>query len=868
MSFNRLGFYHQDKMRFSKYSERYDKEIETMDAKKSKMLASALIIAMAFLSIGIHANGDTSLDKVPKPRIAMLWASVRGDRSVESMAKHDLVMAGFGLKPAGDPPGEACGFTAKSIADAKIRINSIRQINPNAVIIGDLLFYEYPDSWLPEDHPWWLRVDGERKQFWPGTHRMDWNNPEYRRKVVKQTAALKEIGFDGVFYDNIRNEPEPWIALLKEVREEAGDEFLILANAGYDVGSYNFAAPYLNGMMYESGWSHKRKEWDDCIQKMQHTQTLLRDPKISIIERFEENRNRAGWPGDPRRGQKPEPDPKTRYWSLCYSLIIGDFYYLFSDNTSHKHDWYAEYDRKIGLPLGPGERINSHVWKRNYENALVVMNLPGASSSYTVHCSEYSQDSFTGQIGKSFTIPPAEGRILLTGIQPDKRESELWLGCSQVDITPPIGWRMAGNYYEKFNQGVHDPLYAKTMVWKQHGVQAALVMCDVCSVPSPVTSRIRFEVSQKLGIPYTNISVAATHTHAGPEYHGTLWEIFHEQAIEKRGEDPHAAIDYQQFLVDCCIQAIEQANSNMKPVTLESGTAAKKGIAFNRRYHMKDGTVRFNPGKMNPDIVRAAGPVDEDFPIVLFRDIDANKPLASLTSFAVHTAVFGGDQYGADFPGLMQLNLQKQFGDDFFSLYGQGTSGDTNHINVSTKSADNNSRQIADAFTQTILDAIPDLERNKASLAVLTAKVKVPFAEITEDQIKSARDAFKTQHEKKPAFLELVEAWKVLNTDRMMKREGDVHQMEIHAFRLSEDTVIVTWPHEIFVELGMALKKESPFKNNFIITLANDFDFYIPTAKAFEEGSYEIVTSSVNSGAGEKLVEKTLDLLGELKKLP
>ena len=49
-------------------------------------------------------------------------------------------------------------------------------------------------------------------------------------------------------------------------------------------------------------------------------------------------------------GAKPQPDPAARRWSL-YSLIIGEFYYLFSDNTSHRHDWYPEYDVKIGLPL-------------------------------------------------------------------------------------------------------------------------------------------------------------------------------------------------------------------------------------------------------------------------------------------------------------------------------------------------------------------------------------------------------------------------------------------------------------------------------------------------------------------------------------
>jgi hypothetical protein len=357
------------------------------------------------------------LEKLPCPRIAMLWASVRGEDSLESMAKHDLILTGFwGLRLQLDqePPGLADGFTAESVGSAKERVRQLRELNPNAVILAEVRFYEYPDSWLPEDHPWWLRVNGERQQFWPGTHRMDWSNPEFRRHVVRQTAALMESGIDGVFYDNLRKEPEPWIAFMQEVRQAVGDDFLILANAGYDVGSYDFIAPYLNGMMYESGWSHQRTEWDDTIRRMQHTQTLLREPKISVIERFEEIRDHAGWPTDARRGRKPQPDPAARRWSLCYSLIIGEFYYLFSDNTSHRHDWYPEYDVKIGLPLDEGEQINSHVWQRCYNQALVVVNLPGAQESHTVELNYDARDTLTGEEGRRFVVPAGEGRILIS----------------------------------------------------------------------------------------------------------------------------------------------------------------------------------------------------------------------------------------------------------------------------------------------------------------------------------------------------------------------------------------------------------------------------------------------------------------------
>ena len=354
--------------------------------------------------------------KVEYPRTVMFWAGGRDEWSPKAFARHDLIVVSpgqLGMRPDREPSGLADGFAAESVQAGKERLAEIRQLNPDAVVLLAIGFYEYGDDSLPEDHTWWLRVDGKREQFWPGTHRMDWYNAEYRSHVVRQSAAAMEIGADGLFYDNLREEPEPWIAFLGAVREAVGDDCLLMANTGYAISEYDFAAPYLNGFMYESGWSHRRTEWDECIEAMRHTATLLRAPRISAIERFEEIRSHAGWPTDGKHGQRPPLDPPARRWSMCYALIIGNYHYLFSDSTSHQHDWYPEYDVKIGLPAGEGERLSSHVWRREYGKALVVMNLPGAAEAHEVELERSARDSFTGETGTRFSIPPGDGRVLV-----------------------------------------------------------------------------------------------------------------------------------------------------------------------------------------------------------------------------------------------------------------------------------------------------------------------------------------------------------------------------------------------------------------------------------------------------------------------
>ena len=355
--------------------------------------------------------------ETPYPRVAMLWRSTRADDSLEAVAKHDLTLVGpgrLGLAYDANPVGAATGFTVESQARSREAVAELRALNPDIVVLCEIYFYEWSERWLPADHSWWMRKDGERVQFWPGTFRMDWYNAEYRQRVVEWTMSLRDAGVDGVFYDNLRPEPEPWVAFLGDVREAVGGEFLILANAGYAVGAHDFAAPYLNGVMYESGWSHGRTEWDETVADMRHTETLLRHPKISVVERFEEQRSGAGWPGDAERGQKPPADPAARRWSLCFSLVVGDFYYLFADDTSHAHDWYPEYDAKIGRPLAPGEQVSEHVWRRRYEGATVVVNLPGASEPYVVRLDAAASDTLSDDVGTTFALPPADGRILLT----------------------------------------------------------------------------------------------------------------------------------------------------------------------------------------------------------------------------------------------------------------------------------------------------------------------------------------------------------------------------------------------------------------------------------------------------------------------
>jgi hypothetical protein len=110
-------------------------------------------------------------------------------------------------------------------------------------------------------------------------------------------------------------------------------------------------------------------------------------------------------------------------------------------------------------------------------------------------------------------------------------------------------------------------------------------------------------------------------------------------------------------------------------------------------------------------------------------------------------------------------------------------------------------------------------------------------------------------------FLKQVETYKIVSLQML---PSDTLPMEVQVFRLSEEAAIVGLPGEIFVDLGLAIKKASPFPVTLVIELCNDAPGYVPTIKAFKEGSYETVNSRIQPGGGEKLVEAATRLLKEL----
>jgi hypothetical protein len=89
----------------------------------------------------------------------------------------------------------------------------------------------------------------------------------------------------------------------------------------------------------------------------------------------------------------------------------------------------------------------------------------------------------------------------------------------------------------------------------------------------------------------------------------------------------------------------------------------------------------------------------------------------------------------------------------------------------------------------------------------------------------------------------------------------------LQALRIG-DLAIVAIPCEVFVEIGLEIKRRSPFPTTFTTSLANGYNGYLPTPEHHRLGGYETWrarSSYLEVDASSKIVERQLELLRQLR---
>jgi hypothetical protein len=269
----------------------------------------------------------------------------------------------------------------------------------------------------------------------------------------------------------------------------------------------------------------------------------------------------------------------------------------------------------------------------------------------------------------------------------------------------------------------------------------------------------------------------------------------------------------------------------------------------------------------------------------LVRATDGDQPLGVLTNFALHLDTVGGTLWSGDYPFYVEQSLRQTLGSQAISVFGNGCCGDINHADPTAK-AINKTDFIGQSLAATVQSGLAKLARiEQPALRVRTAQVALPLQDVTANEVARALPLVAdAKAGKQVEFFALVKAYKALVLDQLRNRPplapsgdalswglsrtwagvGDRLPVEVQVIALGSDLAIVCLSGEVFVDLGLAIKRASPFRTTLVVELCNCVEtIYVPTRVAHAGGSYEVTNSTVQPGAGELLAETAVQLLRE-----
>jgi hypothetical protein len=426
---------------------------------------------------------------------------------------------------------------------------------------------------------------------------------------------------------------------------------------------------------------------------------------------------------------------------------------------------------------------------------------------------------------------------------------QLQAGAAQIDITPQPGVQLAGSLLGVTSTHVQDPLRARAIVLEAGSTRIAFVLLDVILITNDDATRARELIGAASGVLPENVCISCTHNHSGP----SMTDAFNT---------PRNA-EYIAWMLPRAAEAARQATENLQPARAAWGIGQETQAAFNRRFHMQDGSVKMNPGICNPEIIRAAGPTDPQLPALLLSTRDG-KPLAALTNFSLH---YIGDQPGgaisADYFGAFAAEMQKRHGDDFVALLTHGFSGDINAIDVRGEEKlphNEKSRRLA-ARLANEMDRLwrESKFHDEVFIGSTRAFLNIGVRKISGAQIEENKAIAADQT--------LSETERIYARERLALLDwpGEF-PVEVQALRVG-DFAAVAVTSQMFCRFGMDLKFASPFPVTTPIEHANGCSGYVATQTDYALGSYETElarSSFAASGSGEKIVTLGAQLLREL----
>lgn len=444
-------------------------------------------------------------------------------------------------------------------------------------------------------------------------------------------------------------------------------------------------------------------------------------------------------------------------------------------------------------------------------------------------------------------------------------------GAATSVITPPIGYSINGGMQDRVVRNVHDETLARALVIDDGETRLAFVVSDLCMIYRETLDKAKQRAQEFTGIPTENMMMSATHTHSA----GTACGVFQS--------DPEP--EYLDFLSVRIADALIRANENRVPARIGWGFGDEPTQVHNRRWKLKPGktapdpfggedVVQMNPGVNNPNKLEPAGPTDPQVSVVSVV-ARSGEPIGLLANYSLHyVGGTGPGEISADYYGIFNQRMAELLHADnqripFVSMMSNGTSGDINNIDFTGKTSPGRGPYVqmnfvANVVAATAFRAVQNIEyQDHVQLSSAQREISLGVRLPDANEVRRAEQIVANAEGPNMKTREEIYARETILIQDYPRQVDIILQ----AFRIGE-LAIAAIPCEVFVEIGLHLKENSPIKPMFTVSLANGYYGYLPTPRQHEWGGYETWrarSSFLEVDASDKITDVLMELLGKLK---
>ena len=457
------------------------------------------------------------------------------------------------------------------------------------------------------------------------------------------------------------------------------------------------------------------------------------------------------------------------------------------------------------------------------------------------------------------------------------QSGQLRVGTACVDVSPTVTPFQLRSGKSSF---VHDPLHVRAVAFECGEGRAVICLIDAIGIGREMSDIAKSRASEKTGWKAEDMLICATHTHTAP----------------KGGEGMPGREAYEKLKYEKLEEAIVQAIQSMEPARVGFSSEDEPSEVRNRRWFLQPGTMPPNPlgeqdqVKTNANrnhLVKPAGPIDPEICVIDVRT-NRHKPLALIANYALHYV--GGvpkkvDENGrevgmasADYFGEFSRIMPYRLGGvnppaNFVAMMTNGASGDINNLvftgSRAPRSPFEQIRIVASKAADASWRAVRKIENydTKPLIATRQREVDLPYREPDEREISLAKGLLNRTRQEREAINSRTTSVATRVIEYAKPEHPRTEPVLIQAFRIG-DQAIVSMPFEVLVEIGLEIKKKSPFEHTFLIELANGGYGYLPPPNQHKLGGYEtwLGTSRFQPQSSEILIKHLLEMLTELRK--